>query len=196
VSEVNPYESPGPYEVSFPAEVVPESVAPNAGLWRDGKLLVMHRQAALPDRCVKSNQPAHGRCLRRKLAWHHPAIYLLILVAVLIYIIVAVALTKRATIFIGLSEEWFARRRRAILIAWGLVLSGIALMVAGVVYVDRFPPAAWLIALGPILFLVAAIWGIVRAQLVTPTRITNEHIWLKGVHPAFLAELPPLPREW
>ena len=29
----------------------------------------MHKEAALPDRCVKSNQPAEGRRLKRKLEW-------------------------------------------------------------------------------------------------------------------------------
>jgi len=52
-----------------------------AGVWRDNKTLVMTKDALLPDQCVKCNAPAHGFKLKRKLTWHHPALYLIILVA-------------------------------------------------------------------------------------------------------------------
>jgi len=64
MSYVNPYASP------FSADCVPPLVTAQVvgeALYRQGKLLVMHKQAVLPDRCVKSNQPAHGRRLKRKL---------------------------------------------------------------------------------------------------------------------------------
>jgi hypothetical protein len=37
----------------------------------------------------------------------------------------------------------------------------------------------------------AIIYGLVASRLVAPTRITKDYVWLKGVHPDFLAELPP-----
>ncbi len=196
MAEFNPFASPAYGGSPFQTGAVPDLVIEeHAGLWREGSLLVMHRNARLPDRCVKSNQPAHGR-LRRKLQWHHPAIYLLILVALLIYVIVAIVMTKRATIYIGLSEEWFVRRRRAIATAWLMALAGIGSFVGGIALVDQHPQAGWLILLGLVLVLAGAVWGIVKATLVTPKRITDEHIWLKGVHPDFLAELPRLPNTW
>jgi uncharacterized membrane protein len=153
----------------------------------------MHKAASLPDWCVKSNQPAYGRRLKRNLNWHHPMIALLVRISPLIYIIVALIVMKRATIHIGLSEAWFARRRQAILVAWGLILASIALFVAGAAFIDRAPEAGWLFLLAIGLFFGGAIYGLVAARMVRPTRITDTHVWLKGVHPDFLAGLPELP---
>jgi hypothetical protein len=51
----------------------------------------------------------------------------------------------------------------------------------------------WLIAAGIVLFFVGTIYGLVAARMVAPVRITDTHIWLKGVCPGFLAELPEWP---
>lgn len=64
MSEINPYESPRspePVLLTEPAETE------SWGVWRHGRLLVMHKRATLPERCVKSNQPAYGRKLKRNL---------------------------------------------------------------------------------------------------------------------------------
>jgi hypothetical protein len=34
-------------------------------MWRDGSLLVVRKGEAFPDRCIKSNQPAHGRRVKQ-----------------------------------------------------------------------------------------------------------------------------------
>lgn len=161
------------------------------GLWRPGDLLVMRKETKLPERCVKSNQPC-SRTLTRKLTWHHPALYLtLFLCGIIPYVIIAMIVQKRAEIEVGLSEEWFARRRRTILIAWLLILGSIA-MPFGVGILLNVPAdivgfsalAAVIIGLG------AAVYGILAARIVVPTEITDTHVWLKGVHPEYLAELP------
>ena len=85
MSDVNPYASPS--STNQPPVLAAEVVS--QGLYCKGRVLVMHKRAVLPDRCVKSNQPAEGRRLRRNLYWHHPAIYLTILISLLIYIICA-----------------------------------------------------------------------------------------------------------
>src|SRR5438270_17415 len=112
--EFNPYAPPkAPPPVQF--QPYPnQGYDPMFGLWRQGNVLVMHKLAPLPDRCVKSNQPANGRTLKRSLRWHHPAIYLALLAHFLIYVVLALVLSKSAIIRIGLSEEWIARRRRTI----------------------------------------------------------------------------------
>jgi hypothetical protein len=62
--------------------------------------------------------------------------------------------------------------------------------------VDQHEQAAALIIIGPFVLLAGAIYGVVAARMVAPTRITDDHLWLKGVHADFLAELPvwPYPR--
>ena len=48
-----------------------------------------------------------------QLSWHHPAVFLLIFVSLLIYIIVALRIRMKATIHIALSDESSIARRRA-----------------------------------------------------------------------------------
>jgi hypothetical protein len=48
--------------------------------------------------------------------------------------------------------------------------------------------------LGAILmFLGGLIYGLVACRLVSPKRMTDDYIWLKGVHPEFLNRLEPWP---
>ena len=189
--EFNPYTPPQIPSIPPP---LPDGYTPD-GVWRQGKLLVMHKQAILPDRCVKSNQPAEGRRLKRSMSWHHPAIFLAICAGILVYIILALVLSKRATIYIGLSEEWFARRRRAIIIGWIVVLASVGMFVTAGVYSDRLGEeiVAPLILAGVATFFAGAIYGLVAARMVAPTKITSEHIWIKGVQPEYLATLPECP---
>jgi hypothetical protein len=192
--EFNPYAPPKAITPPLTSQP-PPGYDPRVGLWRQGNILVMHKAAPLPDRCVKSNQPANGRTLRRNLRWHSPLVYLALLAHVLIYIILALCLSKTATIHIGLSEEWFARRRRVMIVSWSIVLLSVVLFVAGIALVgqqgDNIGP--FLIIGGIFLFLGGAIYGLMAARLVSPTKMTDTHIWLKGVHPDYLANLPHWP---
>jgi hypothetical protein len=198
MSNINPYASPSTFEEVVVAEVADE---PNwaAGLWRKGNQLVMHKQANLPARCVKSNEPIEGRRLKRKLTWFHPLIYLSLQAGVLIFAILAIVLQKRATIYIGLTSEWHRRRRRALWAGWIIGLLGLAVLIGSIVVLcnsrDSDPPWAGLLGLlsGIIVILVGAIYGSAGSRMVTPVRITDDYVWLKGVHPDFLADLPPWP---
>lgn len=166
---------------------------PTGSMWREGKkTLVMHKTAEMPNRCVKSNQPS-TRYLKRKLSWHHPGWYALIVVCnMIIYVIAALIVRKTATIYVGLSEEWFARRQRAILISWTLSLLGIALMVTGIALVDTSEFAIAMLPLGVILLLGGLIYGMVKARIVAVKKIKDDHIWLNGCCAEYLDELP----EW
>lgn len=189
MNDFNPYASPE-YIEPVQAQFVQAS---NAGLWRQGNLLVMHKQAPLPDRCVKSNQPANRR-LKRKLYWHHPAVYLVILAHILIYAIVAFIVRKKATIHIPLSDAWFAKRRHRIVMAWGSMLLSIVGCVAGGIFIDQYQsPCVFLIVGGVVTFLVSALGGLYGARMVYPKRIDDTHVWLGGVCPEYLAGLPELP---
>jgi hypothetical protein len=170
-----------------------EGLQPASGrLWREGSILVMEKDAELPDRCVKSNAPADA-FLPRNLSWHHPAIFIsLFACGALPYIILALALRKTAKISVGLSDEWFARRRQAILVGWSLVVGAIGMMIAGVALLDGHDGLlAGTIILSIVIGLGGAIYGLVVARIVSPYKIDNTHVWLKGVHADFLEDLPP-----
>lgn len=163
---------------------------PGQGVWREGKLLVMSKDARLPFICVKTNEPADA-WLRRNLYWHSPWLYLLILISVWVYIIVGLIVRKRADIQVGLCRAQIVRRRWIIAGAWLSVVGGIVICIAGFAN-NRPGEYGWALGiLGLLVFLTGAILGAVLARIVVPTRITKDYAWIKGVHPAFLASLPP-----
>ncbi len=189
----NPYAAP-PAPGGYSAQPVQPKPTPFAGLWRQGNILVMHKMAPLPDICLKSNQPATRR-LKRNLQWHHPAIALTILAGLLIYVILALILTKRAYLQIPLTEEWYATRQRRLIYAWGVGLVFLAMIPLGIVLAVQSdePGYLLLLLLGVIGGLFTLIGGQAAVGMVSPQRITDEYVWLKGVHPDFLNRLEVWP---
>lgn len=162
------------------------------GVWRDGKLLVMDKTAELPDRCVKTNGSA-DHWLRRKLYWHHPAVFLVVLAGLLFYLILALVLRKSADIHIGLSQAALQRRRTAIIVGWLIGFGTIAMIYVGIAnYSMTSPEFSMLIIIGSIL---TGLIGIIVcnqiASCVTAAKIDIEYVWLRGVHPDYLDQLPP-----
>ncbi len=155
------------------------------GVWRQGRTLVMRRDAELPGRCVKCNAPINGAKLSRNLYWHHPGLYLLIFLNLLIYVLVAVFVRQRAKIALGLCEKHRSRRVKAISLAWSLVLLGVLFVVAAFGKEN-----GWLGLTGVVLVLTGAVYGSVRGRVVTPRRIDKEHVWLNGVCVEYLDGLP------
>lgn len=184
---MNPYAAPRQESGYLPGSPI-GPLPPLAGLWRQGNLLVMHKAAPLPDICRLSNQPAKRR-LKRSLSWHHPAVYLLVLLHLLIYIVVALIIRKTATIHIPLSDEWFAIRQRRMIFSWSAILLSVVMFAVAVSVVDQQAWAPFEIILSIFLGLGAAIYGLLACRLIVPTRITDKYVWIKGVHPDFLNRL-------
>ena len=161
---------------------------PGSGVWRDKSKLVVSKGAELPDRCVKCNAPSQEPKLKKKLSWHHPAIYLLIFVALLIYFIVAMILRKTATVDIGLCEEHKLKHRRNIVVTWVLVGLGVLGFVTALAVEDSN-----FILLGILLLLAGIIYGAVTLRILTPAKIDDRFAWLKGVNRDYLDELPQWP---
>lgn len=161
---------------------------PGSGVWRDKSKMVVSKGAQLPDRCVKCNAPAPGAKLKKKLTWHHPAIYILIFVALLIYLIVAMIVRKAVTVELGLCEEHMAKHRRNVFITWLLILLGVCGFVMAVIVGDN----NFLLA-GILLILAGIIYAVVAVRIVTPAKIDDKFAWLKGVNKDYLDELPQWP---
>ena len=147
----------------------------------------MSKDARLPDRCVKCNQPTQTR-LKRNFSWHHPALYLLLLAAWLIYLIVAMIVRKQATVELGLCDEHKQKRRRNILIMWALLLLGVVCFVIAIAVEDGSPAL-----LGLLLVLGGVIFGIVTTRVAVPSKIDNQFVWLKGINKDYLDLLPQWP---
>jgi hypothetical protein len=155
-------------------------------IWRKNSVLIMTRHALLPDRCIKCNEPA-DRKLKRNLSWHHPALYLVIFAGVLFYAILAMILRKTATVELGLCENHSALRKRDLLITWTLGLLSVGSFFLAIQFEDLT-----FAGIGGLLILATAVYGIVRVRVVTPTKIDENLIWLKGFNHDYLADLP----EW
>lgn len=165
----------------------PSTSSPDAGAWRSASTLVLSRDAVLPLRCVKCNAFTTSR-ITRKYSWHPPAIYLILLVAMLIYFIVAMILRKRATVELGLCEEHKTKRRYAILTTILLVLLGFGGFALAVM-VDDGTPAL----IGFFLLLASLIFGVFATRLGYPTKIDDRFVWLKGFNKEYLETFPSWP---
>jgi hypothetical protein len=159
---------------------------PPPTIWRSKSVLVLTKQAPLPDRCVKCNAPTNHK-LKRNLRWHHPALYILIVGGWLIYLILALVLSKRATVNVGLCETHAAARKRDLLITWTLVLMSFASF-----YFAAAAEETNLFFVGVALFLAGVIYGIVKTRVVGPKKIDDHYVWLTGVDANYLAQFP----EW
>lgn len=165
----------------------PSMGMPATGIWRNGKTLVMSKDAVLPDRCVKCNAVTTGR-LKRKLSWHHPAYFILLLAAWLIYLIVSMVVRKRATVLLGLCDEHRAKRRKYIWATLLLALGGVAGFFIAIAAEDGTPAL-----IGLLLLITSLIFGLIVTRVVYPQKIDDKFVWLKGVNDEYLNQLPPWP---
>ena len=94
--------------------------------WRDGELLMVRKDAVLPDRCLKCNAPAQGFQFKRSLTWASPWYALLILLSPILFIIVYVIVSRRGKVTVGVCPVHRNKRNRAILAGWLTALAGIA----------------------------------------------------------------------
>ncbi len=170
--------------VVSPTLVRPDPARPE-GAWRDGKVVVLRAGAGLPSRCVKCNAPADGPTKWRRLYWHHPAIYLLILISILIYAIVALIVRKQAVVNPGLCAAHKRRRLAGILGGWAGVVLGLGLLIFGVA-----DDSGWTALAGVALFFGGLFGGMVLAYLVSPARVDKDAVRLRGCGSAFLESLP------
>lgn len=179
----NPY---APSRASLAGAAV--ALAEAGASWRDGAVLVLSREASLPSRCVRCNEPSAEPTKSRKVYWHSPWLYLLILLNILIYALVAVIVRKKAVVAPGLCSAHKKRRRIGIAIAWALLLAGFALVIHGAVN----GRAAGTFA-GIVLILIALLVSVSAVRILRPNRIDAKYIRLKGCGSAFLDSMPPFP---
>jgi quinol-cytochrome oxidoreductase complex cytochrome b subunit len=184
MTEFNPYSAPE-------TEI---ALGPHAGdddgVWSYGPILVMTKTAELPDFCLKCNQPTGGWKIKRKLTWHNPYWYLLILFNLLIYAIVAVIVRQTAKVNIPLCERHRRRRRWAIAWGWLLALAGIGAIVWGASRPET-ELSGLLVMIGIVAILVGLVGGIVGSQVASVDKIDKRYVWLKKVPVGLLAKLPP-----
>ena len=167
-----------------------EGIAPGLQVWRSGPLLVLRKETELPPRCLRCGGPPHGSRIKRSLAWHAPWIYALLPAGIIIYAVVAAVVGKRAIVNLPLCLEHRRLRQRDLLITWVLIFCCLGAFGYAMV-----ASSLWFALVGLSVLLAAAIYGSLRTSIVTPKRIDDEFVWLKGVAPEYLAPLPEFPHQ-
>lgn len=158
-------------------------------MWRKKKLLVMRKTALFPDRCVRCNEPAEGTRVKRTFYWHHPALYLMIILpGLLIYVIVAMIVRKRVIMQVPLCPSHRDRRRKGMFGALILFVLSVVLIVVAI-----NSQSGAIGGIGGAAMLASMIWGVVASRLLYPHRIDETHVFLQGTGSAFREVLPEWP---
>jgi len=148
----------------------------------------MDKNALLPDNCVRCNAPANGLRVRKKLAWHHPLLYLLIFGAALFYVILAAALSKRATVELPLCDNHKSQRKTFLIIGLALLTLGLILPILG--FANDYTEIG---LFGLLLFFIAFFWLVFASRVVGVKKIDDRYAWLTGINREFLNHFPPIP---
>lgn len=182
----NPYAAPG-------SEVAnPRGPAAAGGVWRSGNLLVAWKTASLPHRCVACNGPASVR-LRQKLYWHSPLLYLLVLLNLIIYAIVALVVRKKAEMEIPLCAVHASRRKWGIAGTVVMVVGGFFAFLAGFALIASNETGGVVLILAFPVLLIGAVVVSALTRPFAPKKIDDQYVWLSKVSPAYLSSLPAVP---
>jgi hypothetical protein len=171
------------------AAPAPNPVRAEVTAWRDNRVMVMVPDASIPHRCIKCNDPVEEPTKTRKVYWHSPWLYVLLLINVLIFAVAAMVARKKATVAAGLCTIHKKRRRAVITIAWIAALLGIVLIYIGA----GSAAGVGAVLSGVLVILAAIIFGMVAGRVVVPTRIDDRYVRLKGCGEAYLDTLPDFP---
>jgi hypothetical protein len=180
MDQLNPYAPPADISAYAPA---PTQEGIN-GWCEAGRLVLPATGARLPDRCVVCNAAAHGYALRKKFYWHHPAVYLGLLVNVIVYAVLAMVLRKTATVSFGLCPKHRAKRVYGLWIGWG----GFGLAFCAMLACAVIGAAETILATIAAMVLLPIV-GFILARTAVPAKIDERWIWLK-VGERFLETFP------
>jgi hypothetical protein len=167
------------------------SFAPQS-ITRQGSRLIIPapargQAAMLPPLCVKCGAPANGKPVMKTFYWHHPALYLIILAGVLIYVIVAMIVRKSMKVSVPVCAHHAQRRSTAVMLAWVLPLIGLV----DVFVLPSFNVDGGLVALITmvLIFTGIIIWAVVGLP-IRPKRIDQYSGEFSGFCEAFLQQFP------
>jgi hypothetical protein len=158
--------------------------------FRQGKILVVPSGSHLPELCVKCGAPASGKPLTKTFSWHSAGYYFLIFIGLIVYVIVALVVQKKARIDVPFCEAHRSWRTR--------------MNIAGAVLLIGTVPASFLLASldlsGGMVALIAvgmAFSGLVVLAIVgssfSPVYIDETCAKFKGAGEQFLSALPSSP---
>ena len=161
--------------------------------WREGKVVVLRAGHDFPARCICCNSPATPGRRARTLSWHSPWLFLLILLNILVYLVVALLARRRVKLHPALCAAHAAARRRGLWTGVGILLLGLL-----VLFSSAAKEAAGIsglregLLLAGTLLLLAALWVASRVPAsLSAARIDDQAVRIRGAGEPFLASLPP-----
>lgn len=158
-------------------------------IWRSQNWLVMRRDAQLPDRCIKTNQPAHGKRYTLELRWLPRWLWLFLGV---FWVMIAIFLSQKVTVDVGITATQLKKIRRRVVWGWTLAALGLILWaIPWIIPIDQLPDwSTWVAILGLLLFILGPFISLVVARPVGIVQIKGDFIWLRGVSQNYLNCLP------
>jgi hypothetical protein len=162
------------------------------GAWASGKLLITGHNAVLPPYCIRCGRPADPNTLSKKFSWHPQWIYFFILIAIFIYIIVALLMRRSISLQIPLCSGHLEKYKALRLASAVLLLGCIPEMVVAGNYLPE-PYMGWGIAAGLLAMVAGLVCLIMFSSLLQAKRIDRHYGYFSSASPAFLQWLPSPP---
>lgn len=162
------------------------------GAWAHGNLLIAAHNASFPRVCIKCGRPAEAEPLEKSFSWHARWIYLFILLALLLYAVLAAATSKRMKLRIPLCAKHLEKYRTLRVAAIVLLLGSLAEMIAAGIYLpESYKPYG--IVAGFCALLAGLVCLILFNGLLSVNRIDSSFGYFANASEAFLVHLPPPP---
>ena len=189
---LNPYATPQSDTAPPPLPGPAATVAP-AGVWRHEGLLIIQQGAELPDRCVVCNRSTVHRW-SKTFYWAPPGLRILIFLAPLIYVIVVLAVRKKADLAVPLCEEHEEKRRTQVRNSWLVAIGSIVLLCTSFLALADDSGAVFglLFCLGLVGLIASALMSS-SALLLQPKKIDGYYAFMKKAGDDFLRSLPSPP---
>lgn len=156
------------------------------------RLRVREADGFLPPCCMCCGAPASAT-KAKKMQWCPPWVGILILAGLLPYVIVAMILTKRATVQAPLCDHHQGHWLNRLLLIWGSFFLFGLIGLAGVIFVANLPPPDMdnvlpFVCIGSAVILVVWLVIVIACQntVIRPKEITDTEITLTGVCEAFV----------
>lgn len=152
---------------------------------RDRKNLIVPLRQDLPERCVKCNATEGLTRYKRTLYWHNQLVFLALLFNVLVYLIIALIVRKKAVVGVCLCATHVSKRRLRIGLAWGCFVA----CLGSTIGIAAFNGPDYLWILPPVL-LIASIVLAVLSRMVYAAKITETELQMAGCEEPFLKTFP------
>lgn len=144
----------------------------------EGRDLVVPRDAEFPRICLMSGatEDLIEVPIRRQLTWHHPAVYLAILLNLLVYAILALIVRKKSSHRFYLSRTEKARHANWHRANWLIFLGSFGMFFAAGAS-DR----GELVLVGLAGLLASIVIYVAKVRLLQATRIDDTYTWVRGI---------------